>query len=431
MKYDILNHNVPAMPSLGPGTECIKLLLSQVSKDMHQPLVPMIFPVLAAHVSGVEFKYPNNEWRELCGMMANLVGESGCNKGQLSLLVEAMMRSFREHDDKEMKKMVEAEKARSTRKTDNQLVKRQPEQAFWFPPADMTNAAFLTNAIACENLGNRTQYLNLPEIEMADCLCGNHKRVSLTLRNIYDRQRAGALRATVNGVSGNPLLRANFTISSTPYATRKFYRNDLYTGTFGRMIFSYKPREATRDGRIPRLGNFDDEFLSKLDVYLERLDQSKGRFIIKQLNRLIDKMANDMATMADLSDDDMLWDVAKRALNSAWKSGCVLWLLNNQNWTRSMSEMVEWLAYHDIWSKMQVFADLLAKGDTSLSEAKHRGPKNMLGDLPDTFTQAQLDAIRLDAGKSQEGTYDQLRKWVKRGLVTYDEVNGTYVKVKK
>ena len=44
MKYDVLKPKVPTMPNLGKGTECIKILLSQASKDMHEPLVPMFFP---------------------------------------------------------------------------------------------------------------------------------------------------------------------------------------------------------------------------------------------------------------------------------------------------------------------------------------------------------------------------------------------------
>ena len=55
MKYDISKATAPAMPNLGKGTECIRLLLSQTSKDMHEPLVPMLFPILGAHVSGAEF----------------------------------------------------------------------------------------------------------------------------------------------------------------------------------------------------------------------------------------------------------------------------------------------------------------------------------------------------------------------------------------
>ena len=95
MKYDITKQTAPKMPRLGKGTECIKILLSQVSKSMHEPLVPMLFPILGAHVSGSEFQYPDLTWKELCGQMANLVAESGGNKGQLSHLIEAITRQFR------------------------------------------------------------------------------------------------------------------------------------------------------------------------------------------------------------------------------------------------------------------------------------------------------------------------------------------------
>ena len=65
------------MPYLGKGTECIRLLLSQASKDMHEPFVPMFFPILGAHISGAEFQYPDYSWKEPTGMMANLVAHSG------------------------------------------------------------------------------------------------------------------------------------------------------------------------------------------------------------------------------------------------------------------------------------------------------------------------------------------------------------------
>ena len=87
MRYDISKAKAPEMSNLGKGTECIKLLLSQASKDMHEPLVPMFFPVLGAHISGAEFQYPDLTWKEMCGQMAQLVGDSGCNKGQLTEMV--------------------------------------------------------------------------------------------------------------------------------------------------------------------------------------------------------------------------------------------------------------------------------------------------------------------------------------------------------
>ena len=417
------------MPNLGKGTECIKILLSQVSKDMHAPLVPMLFPILGAHISGAEFQYPDLTWKELCGMMANLVADSGCNKGQLSYLVEAICRDFRFHDEAEMKKLVEWAKLTKTLGSNKEKPVR-PDVAIWFPPSDVTNAAFIQNAMGLETLGGRTQYLNMPEVEMADRMCGGHKQVTQMLRNIYDRQRSGALRATEHGVTGNPILRTNLTISSTPYATRRFYKNDLFNGTFGRMVFSYKAR-ASRDGRIPRVGKFTDGFYEELDEYLKRLENCKGRYIIKPLNRLIDKLAQDMASLADLADDDVLWDVSKRALVSAWKAGCILWALNNQSWTKQMGELVEWLVYHDLWSKMRIFADMLNRDVDQTSDAQRRGPKNMLDSLPDTFSEAQLEALRVSLGKSADGTNGQIRKWLFRKFITYSAQTGMYSKTKE
>ena len=426
MRYDISKTSAPKMPNLGRGTECIKILLSQVSRDMHEPLVPMLFPILGAHISGTEFQYPDLSWKEPTGMMANLVADSGCNKGQLSNLVEAICRDFRQHDEAELKKLVEWQRQYKSKASTKEKPTR-PEVAFWFPPSDVTNAAFIQNAMALEALGGRTQYLNMPEVEMADKMCGGHKQVTQMLRNIYDRQRAGALRATADGITGNPILRTNLTISSTPFATRKFYKNDLFNGTFGRMVFSYKPR-TSRDGRIPRQGKYSEEFYQRLDEYLVRLDICKGRYIIRPLNKLTDKLAGDMASLADLADDDVLWDVSKRALVSAWKAGCVMWVLNNQTWTRPMGDIVEWLVYHDIWSKMQIFADMLNVDADQTSEAQRRGPKNMLDSLPNTFSKAQLEALRTTLGKSQDGTDAQLRKWVFRKFITYSSQTGLYTK---
>ena len=426
MKYDISKATAPAMPTLGKGTECIKILLSQVSKGMQEPIVPMLFPPLGAHICGSEFQYPDYSWKEPTGMMCNLVAHSGDNKGQFSSLTKAICRDFRQHDEAEEKKLLEWQKQKQSKGANKDKPER-PEVAFRFPPTNTTNPAFIQNAMALEAKGGLTQYFNLPEVEMADRLCGSHRQVSVLLRNVYDCDRAGALRATADGVTGNPIIRACFTISSNPESTRKFYKYELTNGTFGRMVFSYKPR-GSRNGRIPRLGRYEDEFYRRLDEYLARLAITKGRFIIRPLNKLIDKLAEDMATLADLADDDVLFEVSHRSLVSAWKAGCILWALNNQTWTKSMGELVEWLVWHDLWSKMQVFADMLNLSDNQLSEAQRRGPKNMLDSLPDNFNEQQLEALRTSLGKSAEGTNAQLRQWVFRKFITYSNQTGVYSK---
>ena len=90
---------------------------------------------------------------------------------------------------------------------------------------------------------------------------------------------------------------------------------------------------------------------------------------------------------------------------------------------------MEWFCYYDLWSKVHVFGDLF-KGAESLDEetVRKNGPRNMLEDLPDTFSLQQLEALRLEAGKNQTGAKEQLRKWKTRGLVTYSEETKMYTK---
>ena len=206
MDYNIFSNIAPAMPKPSKGTEFIKFAISQASKDMQEVLIPMAIPALAAHLTDVRFMYSDNKYYEMCGQMGHLIGPSGIGKAQLGHLVEAIMRPFRKHDETEFKKLVDWQRQMKTKGANKEKPER-PDVSFWFPPSDVTNPAFIQNAMACEQLGGRTQYINLPEVEMADRMCGGHKQVSQMVRNIFDCQRAGALRATADGVTGNPLLR--------------------------------------------------------------------------------------------------------------------------------------------------------------------------------------------------------------------------------
>jgi hypothetical protein len=270
-------------------------------------------------------------------------------------------------------------------------------------------------------------YLNLPEVEMADRMCGGHRQVSQTIRNIYDRQRAGALRATADGVTGNPLLRANITFSSTPEAARAFYKKDMTNGFFSRIPFVYKAR-GERKGRIPRQGHYDEEFLQKLDGYLSRLAGCKGRFVVKPLNKMADQLAEEMAQLADLADDDMLFELSHRSIFAAWKKAATLWILNDQTWTHSIGEYMTWFCYYDLWSKVKVFGDMFKGAEAQTEDIQKSGPKNMLDSLPDTFNEQQLEALRQQLGKSKDGTNHQLSVWKFRGFIEYSAQTGLYTK---
>lgn len=429
MTYNIFSNTAPTMPSPAKGTEIVKLLLSKVSKDMREPLVPMAIPALAAHVCDVKFMYSDDKYYELCGQMGHLIGPSGIGKAQLNSLIEAIQRKFRDHDDVEYKRLEDWTRQKQTKGANKDKPER-PDVSFWFPPSDITNPAFIQNAMALEKQGGRTQYLNLPEVEMADRMCGGHRQVSQTIRNIYDMHRAGALRATEQGVSGNPILRVNITFSSTPDAARTFYRKDLTNGFFGRIPFAYKAR-GERKGRIPRQGRYDDETLQKLDKYLLRLDNCKGEFVVKPLNKIADQLAEEMASLSDLADDDMLFELSHRSIFAAWKKGATLWILNDQRWTRSIGEYVVWFCYYDLWSKVRVFGDMFKGGDALSEDAPKSGPKNMLDNLDTSFNEQQLEALRLSLGKSKGGTKHQLNVWKNREFITYSNQTGLYTKTKK
>ena len=429
MIYDIFSRTAPAMPKPGKGTEIVKLLLSQVSKGMQEPILPMTLPALAAHVSGAEFKYPDTKYYELCGQMGHLIGPSGIGKDELHELVEAIMRSFRDHDEIEYKKLENWQHVKNT-KGDNKDKPDRPDVAIWFPPIDVTSAAFLQNALGLEKLGARTQYLNLPEVEMVEKMCGGRKNVSVMVRNIFDRKRVGALRATAEGVTGNPLIRANLTFSSVPEVARLFYKRDMTNGFFARIPFVYKAR-GERKGKIPRKGEYDEAFLQKLDEYLLRLDNCKGKFVVKPMNKVADQLAEEMASLADLADDDVLFELSHRSIISAWKKAATLWILNDQTWSRSIGEFMVWFCYYDLWSKVKVFGDMFKGGEASEDDSQKRGPKNMLDSLPDTFNEAQLEAIRIEFGKSKEGTKHQLSSWKNRGFIDYSAQTGLYTKTEK
>ena len=89
------------------------------------------------------------------------------------------------------------------------------------------------------------------------------------------------------------------------------------------------------------------------------------------------------------------------------------------------------LVYHDIWSKMQLFGDMLGQDADQLNESQRRGPKNMLDSLPNIFNESQLEALRTSLGKSKEGTGGQLRKWVHRKFITYSNQTGLYSKTEE
>ena len=52
----------------------------------------------------------------------------------------------------------------------------------------------------------------------------------------------------------------------------------------------------------------------------------------------------------------------------------------------------------------------------------------MLDSLEQSFSEQQLEALRVSLGKSQEGTKHQIDVWNNRGFITYSAETGLYTK---
>ena len=107
-------------------------LLSKASKDMHQSIVPILFSLMESHVNGAKFMRPNQKWKEMCGMMGNLMADRRCRKGQtVRTTGGTICRDFRQHDEEERTKV-----------------------------------------------GARTRYLNMPKVEMTDRMCSGYRKTA-------------------------------------------------------------------------------------------------------------------------------------------------------------------------------------------------------------------------------------------------------------
>jgi len=74
-----------------------------------------------------------------------------------------------------------------------------------------------------------------------------------------------------------------------------------------------------------------------------------------------------------------------------------------------------------------IFSDMVNGKDVDLTaEIQRHGPVNMLESLENPFSKEQLKALRVQMGKSEDGTDGQLRQWVFRKLVTYSAETNLY-----
>lgn len=422
----------PKMPSLQEqGLEFNLLLSGLVSKEMRDAVIASLYPALCALTRNTRFIYLSNATMEICGMLGCLVGSSGIGKGELTRLSKIVTRRLKEHDDETLQKYLAYQKVYEKQKGTNKTKEEAPDLYYLAPPSNITGPAFTKNAMACEKAGNYTFYVNIPEIEMLNSLCGGHKRMTETVRGIFDMEQVGALRATADGVTGNPTLRVNINASTTPGQARKFFRNDMHNGTWNRFLFIYK-EQGERSGKIPVQGILDEEKRQQIDEYLRRLSAYEGTHRIEELDKVIAHISNDMAEYSNLTDDDEFFSLSHRSLIIGYKVGCCLWLLNDCHWTPAIGKHVEWLIAYDLWSKYQVFSDKIYENEfTAIDDSAKTGPKNLLDNMPKDYFSLQEFEQMCQQVQTKTDAKGLLKNYKKRHYIDYSSQTGLYTKTAK
>lgn len=424
--YDILGLEAPQLPESLP--RMLTLATQNVPEHMKAAVLNSIFPALGSLMHHVGFRYPDNVYHEphfMCGM----VGAMSLGKGSINPVIETVIRSLREHDRESNRKLNEWKTQCKTAGANKQKPARPEDAAILAPEPDMTNPALIQLLMDAENEGNRFLYTNIPEIDLLDQCCGSHKKVTKVIRLAYDLSRLGAQRATADGISGNPTLRWNFNFSCVEQKAQQFFRDSLLDGTLSRIGISYIQRPKTRTGVIPKQGIYDDEYRLQMDAYLVRLQAATGEIACPQANRMVQRLAQEMAEIACLSDDENFEALSYRAMVICWLKGCVLFVANGCKWTGSIGEFMRWSLYYDLWSKMALFSPKLRENQDTVDTSKTRqtGPANMLDLLQEVFTLADLEELRSRVGKSQAGTRNQLSQWKCRGFITEEPIgNGLF-----
>lgn len=432
IKNILESKTAPKMPSLMErGLEFILLLSSLISKEMREAVIASIYPAICALARKTRFIYLSNQVFELCGLLTCLVGTSGIGKNELSRLSKVCTKYLRVHDEETLQKYLAYQKVYETQKGTNKTKEEEPDLYYLAPPSNITGPAFTKNAMACEKAGNYTTYYSVAEIERLNALCGGHKKMTEVVRGMFDMDQIGALRATADGITGNPTLRVNINASTTPGQARKFFRNDMHTGTWNRFMFVYK-EQGERSGKIPVQGTLDPEKEQQIDEYLKRLTAYEGTHRIEELDKVIARLSNDMAEYANLTDDDEFFSLSHRSLIIGYKVGCCLWLLNDCRWTPAMGKHVEWIIAYDIWSKYQVFGDKIGENEfTAIDDSTKTGPKNLLDNMPnDTFTLMEFEQMCLQL-HTKTNAKGLLKNYKKRHYIDYNKETGIYTKTAK
>ena len=401
----------PEMPKKLP--KLVELLISRTPEIYKPAVAHAIFPPLATHLWKTRFRYIDNVEHE-ARLMTLLLAGTGAGKSSVNRPIDFIMEDIRLRDAENLKRE-KAWKDEMLRKGANKDKRKRPENLIIQEiDADMTNPAFVMRTAEAQE---HFLYTSLNELDQFDALKGSGNQqfrimcLAADPGNKYGQTRVGTM-----SVTERVTIRFNWNASTTIQKGQRYFSKVLTDGPISRINFCTIPeREIGED--MPVYGTYDESYREALRPYIENLNKVTGLIECKEAFQLALKLKDENAEFARLSQDRTFENLSFRANVIAYLKACVLYVANDCKWEPEIDEFIRWSEQYDLYCKMRFFGDMIAKENYTAQRSSKRGPQNLLQILPDSFTAAQLLAIRLEHGLDAKGTDMMIRQWLHRNYI--------------
>lgn len=426
MDITSMTTNMPERPKRMP--RFLSVLSSKVQPPYKAMVEESIWPAICAHLGDTKFRYIDGTDSE-ANISSALIGRQSAGKGQVNQPIEYVLADITQKD-------IQNETRENTWREHNQCrgatKDKQPRPKniiIQRLDKDLTPAALSQSLIDGERNGNKRIITKVDEIELLSQV-GNGKTdtVSLLVRYGFDGGKWGQKRVGLDSVNGSYTVRWVWNASCTTKRAHRFITKDwVANGSLSRLNINTVIRE---DGcnSIPVVKEYDDQYAADLKVFIDRVNAASGTIECKAADKLAHDMLKEHNDIADLCESEGYRVFSYRAVKIGWLKACILYIMNDYKWDKSIAEYAAYSVRRDLWAKFNYFGEEIEEEFMEEKKRHSTGLKNMLSLLPKEFTYGEYLTVRRELGKEGDGK-DTLRSWVHRGHIRLDEVTGRYVRL--
>ena len=413
----------PQLPAKLP--KLIKLLTSKVQDDFKAPVAMAVFPPLAAHLKGVNFRYIDNQVHE-AAMMNLLVAPMSSGKSAVNGPINSIIEDLVQMDKVNRQKEQEWKDEVNTMGDNKKKPVRPEDICIRIVSPDLTRAAYIQRLDDAQKAGDAYLYCKMDEVDMLR----KFNDPSQLIRLCWDNSEDGQERVGTKSVTARVKTRFNWNASSTIAVTQKFFSvREVADGAVSRLSLAtiIRPDFAPR----PEVGSYDAQFKSQLSPYIQQLNAASGFKECRKARQLIERLENEIMEMAQLAYNKPYAEFAKRGLANGFRRAMVLYLANGEKWEKAIEDFIVWSVKYDLWCKMRFFGNQMQEAiDADNRSIYHAsGVSNLLLFVHDTFDKAEIQEVCMVHGTKTKLAV-LLCTWKKRGFIVKNE-DGTFSKTAK